>query len=163
MIDRADPEVAELVARLELQPHPEGGYFREVFRSATRVEPADGRPARNALTTIYFLLARGDHSRWHRVSSDEVWHFYQGDPLELYWVEEDRVQQRILGSGEGDTFRVATVPAGCWQAARPAGRFSLLGCTVGPGFDFSDFEMVEGEPGPGHPLEGIPRLPDGLG
>lgn len=156
-------QVAALVDRLQLQPHPEGGFFREIFRSADSVKPADGRGPRSSLTTIYFLLAEGDHSRWHRVTSDEVWHFYQGDPLELFWVEGGRVERRLIGAGEGETLNVATVPAGCWQAARPTGSFALVGCTVGPGFDFADFEMVEGEVDPGHPLEGVDHLPEGLG
>lgn len=159
----SENEIARLVAQLDLQPHPEGGYFREIFRSGDAVEPEDGRGRRSALTTIYFLLAEGDHSRWHRVASDEVWHFYRGAPLELFWVEGETVERRLLGSGDGDAVHVATVPAGCWQAARPTGPFSLVGCTVGPGFDFSDFEMVEGEAGAGHPLAGIRGLPAGLG
>ena len=80
---------AELIAQLSLQPHPEGGYYREVFRSAGVVTPADGRGARAALTTIYFLLPAGAASRWHRVTSDEVWHFYEGDPIELLELDAE--------------------------------------------------------------------------
>ena len=74
----------DLIRELRLQPHPEGGYFREIFRSAHKVQPLDERSARCALTTIYFLLVKGQHGRWHRVASDEAWHFYEGDPLEIY-------------------------------------------------------------------------------
>ena len=77
----------DLISELHLQPHPEGGYFREVFRSAHKVQPLDERLARVALTTIYFLLVKGQHRRWHRVASDEAWHFYEGDPLEVYWID----------------------------------------------------------------------------
>ena len=105
---------------------------------------ADGT-ARDALTTIYFLLVAGTRSRWHRVESDEVWHHYEGDALELLWVERDLTTLHAvrLGTlGDGDARPVHTVPAGCWQAARPLGGYALVGCTVGPGFDFADFAML---------------------
>ncbi len=133
----------ELISELRLETHPEGGYFREVFRSSSQVQPLDERSARSALTTIYFLLIRGQHSRWHRVTSDEAWHFYEGDPLELYWIGRgDEVHEEVLGAAASDGNSVCVVPAGCWQAAKPRGDFSLVGCTVGPGFDFQDFEMI---------------------
>jgi predicted cupin superfamily sugar epimerase len=137
MHDRA----GELISELRLEPHPEGGYFREVFRSSRMVKPMDERSARSALTTIYFLLVKGQHSRWHRVASDEAWHFYEGDPLVVYWIDDhDGLHEELLGSKNGRPLCV--VPAGCWQAARPRGEYSLVGCTVGPGFDFQDFEMI---------------------
>ena len=133
----------ELISQLRLEPHPEGGYFREIFRSAKQVQPLDERPARAALTTIYFLLVKGQHSRWHRVASDEAWHFYEGDPLELWWIsQDDAVHEEVLASGVSGAQPACVVPAGCWQAARPRGDFSLVGCTVGPGFDFQDFETI---------------------
>src|SRR4051812_26624528 len=90
----------ELIADLGLQPHPEGGYFRENFRSSRKVQPLDERSPRSALTTIYFLLVKGQHSRWHRVASDEAWHFYEGDPLELWWIaQDDEVHEEVLASG----------------------------------------------------------------
>ncbi len=131
----------ELVRRLGLAAHPEGGHYRELHRSA--VEVASPRGTRRGLTTIYFLLARGERSRWHRVlGADEAWHFYEGDPLELLWVEGLTLQRHVLapvGTGDGP---VAVVPAGAWQAARPLGEYALVGCSVGPGFDFADFEML---------------------
>lgn len=137
-----DARAAELIRELGLQPHPEGGFFREVFRSPHRVQPLDGRTERAALTTIHFLLPRGAHSRWHRVGSDEVWHFVEGAPLVLTWVEDgDTVREVMLSSGAPGAEPVAVVPSGCWQTARSLGAFSLVGCTVGPGFDFADFEM----------------------
>lgn len=135
----------ELIALLGLGPHPEGGFYREVFRSASRVTTADTRGARSALTTIYFLLRESTHSRWHQVDSDEVWHFYEGDPLEL--LELDTAGQSLvrhrLGPADGTgQLPVHTIPAGAWQAARPLGAYTLVGCTVGPGFDFADFHML---------------------
>lgn len=133
----------DLINELRLQPHPEGGYFREIFRSANKVQPLDERSARSALTTIYFLLVKGQHGRWHRVGSDEAWHFYEGDPLEIYWIDgEDIVHRKVVGTGTSNVHPMCVVPAGCWQAARPLGEFSLMGCTVAPGFQFEDFEML---------------------
>ena len=133
----------DLISELRLQPHPEGGYFREIFRSAHKVQPLDERSARSALTTIYFLLMKGQHGRWHRVASDEAWHFYEGDPLEVYWVDHrDIVHQELLGTGTSNAQPMCVVPGGCWQAARPLGEYTLLGCSVAPGFDFQDFEML---------------------
>jgi predicted cupin superfamily sugar epimerase len=139
-----DRRVAELVDKLKLQPHPERGYFGEVFRSAASVVPGDGRASRSALTSIYFLLAAGQFSRWHQLRSDEVWHFYEGDPLELFSIDgslEKRDVQVLGPAGSGAP--VGVVPAGCWQAARSTGAYSLVGCTVGPGFDFADFRLLE--------------------
>jgi len=136
----------DLINELSLQPHPEGGYFREIFRSPHQVHRLDERSARSALTTIYFLLIKGQHGRWHRVASDEAWHFYEGDPLDVYWIDgQDVVHQEVLGTGSSDAHPVCVVPAGCWQAARPRGEYSLMGCTVAPGFEFRDFEMLSEE------------------
>ena len=142
----------DLIGELRLQPHPEGGYFREIFRSPHKVQPLDERSARYALTIIYFLLVKGQHGRWHRVRSDEVWHFYEGDPLELYWIGgQDIVHRDVLGTGTPNVQSMCAVPAGCWQATRPLGEYSLLGCTVAPGFEFQDFEMLsQGSPVLGH-------------
>src|SRR5689334_6643968 len=93
-----NPRAAKLIDQLQLEPHPEGGFYREIWRSPTRVTAAD-RPERSALTTIYFLLAAGSFSAWHRVRSDEVWHWYEGGPLELLLASPDfsTVQRRTLG------------------------------------------------------------------
>jgi hypothetical protein len=132
-----------LISELGLQPHPEGGYFREIFRSSHKVQPLDERSARSALTTIYYLLIKGQHSRWHRSASDEVWHFCEGDPLEVYWIDgRDVVHEELLATRTSNAQPVCVVPARCWQAARPLGEYSLVGCTVGPGFDFQDLEMI---------------------
>ena len=137
-----------LIAELGLKPHPEGGYYGEVFRSGHQVAPADGRGNRAALTTIYFLLPAGFVSRWHQVRSDEVWHFYEGAPLQL-WVASpgaDRIQRHELGPLERRQRPVQTVPAGWWQAARSTGDYTLVGCSVGPGFDFADFRLAVDSP-----------------
>ena len=113
-----------------------------------RVVPADGRSERAALTSIYFLLRRGEVSRLHRVASDEVWHFYEGGVIELISVSEDfRVVSRTrLGSLDASAVRTAVVPAGHWQAAVPLEHFALVGCTVAPGFEFADFTLLRDDP-----------------
>ena len=138
-----------LITNLDLRPHPDGGYYREVYRSRASVKPSDGRELRPALTTIYFLLTHGQFSRWHQVQSDEVWHFYEGAPLDLWLTSPqiDRVQQHRLGPPEPAQQPVLVVPAGSWQAARSAGAYTLTGCTVGPGFDFQDFAFAADQPG----------------
>ena len=139
------PRVAELIETLELRPHPEGGFYREIYRSLSSVTTADRRGTRSALTTIYFLLAAGSASRWHQVDSDEVWHLYEGGPLELLELTgsgSDLVRHRLGPIGSGSDAPVCTIPAGHWQAARPLGEYALVGCTVGPGFDFADFRLL---------------------
>ena len=142
------PRAAELVRILDLAPHPEGGFFREIFRSSLSVSPADGRQARSALTTIFFLLVEGQFSRWHGVASDEVWHLYEGGPLELLVASRDGgdVQRLRLGPAAADAGPTHTVPAYSWQAARPLGPYALAGCTVGPGFDYQDFHFLADHP-----------------
>ena len=144
-VDRA----ARLIAQLRLQPHPEGGHFREVFRSAASVQPGDARPARSALTTIDFVLARGECSAWHRVRSDEVWHLLEGGPLRLWLIPPalDAIESVVLGAvdGRGRAPR-HTVPAHWWQAAEPLGDYAYIGATVGPGFDFADFDFLRDDP-----------------
>jgi predicted cupin superfamily sugar epimerase len=142
----SDARAGSLVHELQLAPHPEGGFYRQLYRSESAVQPTDGRPVRASLTTIYFLLRAGQHSRWHRVRSDEVWHFYEGDPLELLVADPGVGGARpvTLGPiGRGEPVHV--VPANWWQAARPLGRYALVGCTVAPGFVFEDFSLLRDE------------------
>jgi len=144
MTRQAQAQAQALIRGLALAPHPEGGHYREVFRSPALVSPGDGRSERAALTAIYFLLANGELSRWHRVLSDEIWNFYEGDPLEL-WVADasfTTITQHRLGPFAAGSSPLEIVPAGAWQAARPTGAYSLVGCAVGPGFDFADFTML---------------------
>jgi len=139
---------AELIELLKLEPHPEGGFYREVYRSSERIQLTDGREERRALTTIYFLLTEGDYSAWHRVKSDEVWHFYEGSSLYLYIIKpgDKEYEERWLSSPDRVSNPVAVVPAGYWQAAQTMGDYTLVGCTVGPGFEFDDFEMMRDNP-----------------
>ena len=139
-----EPRASELIDALGLVPHPEGGYYREIYRSVDQVNPPDGRGPRAVLTTIYFLLAAGEQSRWHQVDSDEVWHLYEGGPLELLEMDAsggDLVQRQLTRVG-ADGAPVHTVAARNWQAARSLGSYTLVGCTVAPGFDFNDFRML---------------------
>ena len=132
----------EIVERLGLKPHPEGGYYAETFRSPLRVKLSDGRE-RSAGTAIYFLLGKGEFSALHRVASDETWHHYAGAPLEVLLIQPDGRSEILrlgtdLATGERPQI---IVPAGVWQAARSCGEYTLVGCTVSPGFEFGDFEM----------------------
>ena len=131
-----------LTDKLGLEPHPEGGWYREIYRSSDRVQTRRG--ARSAITSIYYLLERNQTSRWHVVEADEIWHFYEGSPLELlaYEPEARALVRRVLGSTSEDHERMAVIRKGVWQAARSLGEFSLVGCSVGPGFDFEDFRFV---------------------
>ena len=139
---------SELISLLGLEPHLEGGYFREVFRSPHLVQLPDDRGERRALTTIYFLLVAGEYSCWHQVSWDEVWHYYEGATLELFWIERGLKKFNHCLVGEvGELSRpVAVVPGGCWQAARTKGEYTLVGCTVGPGFEYADFRLLRERP-----------------
>lgn len=152
--------VEVLVEQLCLSPHPEGGFYREVWRSTEGVEPQDGRGRRAGITSIYFLLPAGAVSRWHRVRSDEVWHHYEGAPLELLAVgpDHERIHRIRLGPLEPGQTPVHTIPAGWWQAARSHGDYTLVGCSVGPGFEFDDFELLAENPGAGDAL--VAALPE---
>jgi predicted cupin superfamily sugar epimerase len=138
----------QLIATLGLEPHPEGGFYREIFRSSSSVSPEDDRTPRAALTTIYFLLPAGTMSRWHRVRCDEVWHLYEGGPLELLDLDLDggSIHRHRLAGVDGDDRPVGVITAGHWQAARSLGPYALMGCTVGPGFDFADFQLMSDDP-----------------
>jgi predicted cupin superfamily sugar epimerase len=138
-----------IIRRFGLVPHPEGGHYRETYRSDLVIErrglPAQFTGDRAVATAILFLLSEGERAKLHRLRSDEIWHFYLGGPLDLVY---------ILPAGEANTFTLgpdfeaghvvqAAVPAGAWMGAcsRPGAEFCLVGCTVAPGFDFADFEM----------------------
>jgi predicted cupin superfamily sugar epimerase len=138
---------ADLITWLQLQPHPEGGFFREIFRSPDTVAPDDSRGPRNSLTTIHFLLVEGQFSAWHRVASDEVWHLLEGGPLRLHLMPPalDRIEVVDLAPASPTQRPVHTVPAGWWQAAEPLGALALCGATVAPGFDFIDFSFLRAD------------------
>jgi predicted cupin superfamily sugar epimerase len=139
------PTAAEIIARLELKPHPEGGHYRETFRDSRC--HANGR---SASTAIYFLLTRGERSHWHRIDAAEVWHYYAGSALNLQIADD--VGQRCIRLGPdlaAGEVPQAIVPAQAWQAAESTGDWTLVGCTVAPGFDFAKFELAEPEWFPG--------------
>jgi uncharacterized protein len=143
-----NPRASELIDLLELKPHPEGGYFREVFRSSRLVRDLNSGKERNAATGIYFLLTADDCSRWHRVDWDETFHYYEGAALELFWIEKGNKKycRQIVGEIGEAGGPVAIVPAGCWQGARTSGEYTLVGCTVAPGFEFADFRLLRDNP-----------------
>lgn len=126
--------------------HPEGGRFQEVFRAPETVTTARGE-TRSALTHIYFHLAAGEVSRFHRVDASEVWSLYRGSGLRLYiWQDSKRLPEIVILSAAENAF-CHVVPAGAWQAAEPLGDAVLAGCTVAPGFEYSGFELLHGESG----------------
>lgn len=143
----------QLVQQFQLQPHPEGGYYKETYRSPdfipdrslSRLFNGD----RNYSTAIYFLLKKNDFSAFHRINSDEIWHFYNGDTMLIHIIHlNGRLETIKLGSNieVGEVFQF-TVPATCWFAAEPdiASTYCFVGCTVSPGFDFADFELAQVE------------------
>jgi len=139
------PTAYAIIEKYGLEPHPEGGFYRETYRSEHLIEIGDGR-LRNLATAIYFLIPNGLTTAWHRVSSDEMWHFYQGDALELELRDESgKVQQIVMGNDmHSAQHNQVLVPSGVWQRARSTGAFSLVGYTVNPGFEFDDFEIEKG-------------------
>jgi predicted cupin superfamily sugar epimerase len=139
---------ADLIREFDLQPHPEGGFYRETYRAEQNVARTTDGATRAASTAIYYLLCDGAYSSWHRIRSDEVWHFYAGDPIEV-WVLDERDGLTIHRLGNplthpGTVFQVV-VPAGRWFGARCASRddVALAGCTVAPGFEFAEFELAD--------------------
>ena len=136
---------AEVIRHLALAPHPEGGHFRETFRDGRIV---DG--SRAASTAIYFLLARGERSRWHRVDAAEIWHWYAGAALALSIAEADAVQTTRLGPAiDLGEHPQTVVPPHAWQMAKSLGDWTLCGCTVAPGFEFEKFELAPADFAPG--------------
>jgi hypothetical protein len=133
------PTAADIIAQLALQPHPEGGYYRETFR-----DPRLDANGRSLSTAIYFLLARNERSHWHRIDAVEVWHYYAGSALALQIAGDGgRCSVRLgpdLAAGEVPQ---AIVPAQAWQTDESTGDWTLVGCSVAPGFDFAAFELAE--------------------
>ncbi|MBT5193353.1 MAG: cupin domain-containing protein [Rhodospirillaceae bacterium] len=133
MADQSDFTAEQAIAALNLQPHPEGGHYAETYRHA----PADG--GRGAMTAIYYLLRAGEVSAWHRVNdADEIWHYYAGAPLELRRDQETLRLGPDLSAGQRPQL---VIGMGQWQSARSLGAWTLVGCTVGPAFEFDGFEM----------------------
>ena len=126
----------ELIASLQLVPHPEGGFYRQIYKSPTTV--VRGASSRAALTIIHFLLPAGQVSRWHRVDSDEVWTHLDGEPLRLHRFDGIVASEAMLDR----TSPLQVIPAGQWQAAEPLGAYALVACFVAPGFEFADFTLM---------------------
>ncbi len=130
-----------VIEALDLRPHPEGGHYRETFRDEATRSPG----SRASSTAIYYLLQRGERSHWHRIDAAEVWHWYAGSPLKLSLAQNDRNTPRHIQLGpdilNGERPQ-AVIPAHAWQAAEPLGAWTLVGCTVAPGFEFKHFELA---------------------
>jgi predicted cupin superfamily sugar epimerase len=133
------PSAADVIARLELQPHPEGGHYRETFR-----DPRLDASGRSLSTAIFFLLARNERSHWHRIDAVEIWHYYAGSALTLQIADHGGQRSVRLGPdlAAGEVPQTI-VPAQAWQAAESTGDWTLVGCTVAPGFEFTAFELAE--------------------
>jgi len=145
--------VEEIIRSLNLMKHPEGGYYREIYRSNEfiPVEVLENRkntkkPYRNISTSIYYLLVNSDVSLFHRIKSDEIWHFYQGSPLLLHILDEEKQEYRNITLGKDLVFQVV-VPKNVWFSAEILDKssYSLIGCTVSPGFEFEDFEIAKSQ------------------
>lgn len=136
-------EATYFIKSLKLEPHPEGGYFKETYRSDEKVVRQDGSPA-NAATSIYYLLEENQRSAFHRVNCDEQWFFHTGETLEICYIQNGQWQSVLLGSGLGESLQ-AMVPANTWFTAGIVDKlgFSLVSCVVAPGFEFSGFELAE--------------------
>ncbi len=144
MAEPVSAEVRALIARLGLEPHPEGNWYRQTFRDA----PEGGR---GYSTAIFYLLVRGHRSHWHRVDAAEVWHYYAGSHAQLSLSEDGKtVEHQTLGPNVfEDESPQLIVPKGCWQSAETLGDWTLVGCTVAPGFDFAGFELAAADWSPG--------------
>ncbi len=137
------------IKNLNLLPHQEGGYYKEVYRSTEQIAsgclPDRFKSSKSFSTSIYFLLEKGDFSAFHKIKSDEIWHFYDGDPVSINVINEEGLLTNLkLGLvPEDNIIPQVTIEANQWFAAESKGDFSLVGCTVSPGFDFYDFEIAE--------------------
>lgn len=151
---------AQIIEKLQLLPHPEGGYYKETYRSALTME-AHGGTERNVSTTIYYLLENDNKSHFHRIKSDEFWFFHQGNPIELLVIDKGKIERIVIGNNiDKGELPQAMVPAGKWFAAHIQNEtgFALTSCTVAPGFDFVDFELATKE----ELLRENPELIDGV-
>jgi len=132
-----------LIDKYKLVPHPEGGYYAVVYESKQSVKSPVVNKDRKALTHIYFLLLKGQVSVFHKVVHDEIWNFYEGDPIKLIKYYGSKVEEDIIGSGCSNYASI--VEGGVYQAAESTGVYSLVGCSVAPGFEFEDFSFLGDE------------------
>ncbi len=130
-----------LIQKYNLIEHPEGGYYREVYRSESELNSPVHNQTRASVTHIYFLLTKKDISRFHKVCHDEIWNFYDGDPIELITFDGSELATETIGTDCNDYFHI--VKSGVYQAAQSTGEYSLVGCSVAPGFDFKDFSFLK--------------------
>lgn len=136
-------KIDDIIKHFDMLPHPEGGYYKETYRSNLNIDTPKGK--RSASTAIYFLITKDSISHFHRLSSDEGWHYYMGDPLIIFEITpKGEYIETILGPDlkSGHKYQYI-VPAGHWFGSTSLGHYSLVGCTVSPGFDFADFEMAK--------------------
>ncbi|OGT44441.1 MAG: hypothetical protein A3F13_04900 [Gammaproteobacteria bacterium RIFCSPHIGHO2_12_FULL_40_19] len=151
MSHKIENEELMLINKYKLQPHPEGGYFSQIYKSADTVKPLDCRyhnEQRSASTSIYYLLEKNDYSAWHRLNSDELWHFYKGSPLSIYVIDKcGTLSSHLLGDPlitSNANFQVC-IKAGNYFAAKNTDKssYSFVSCTVSPGFEYTDFELAD--------------------
>ena len=137
-----------LIRQLALEPHVEGGRYRRIYESTMQTPFGPEARPRPVATSIYYLLTAGETSAWHRVDADELWHWYEGDALELLRFDpsDNSLVRHRLGPVAHDAAPVFVVPAGCWQSARPLGAYALAGCTVAPGYEWRGFSTLENAP-----------------
>lgn len=131
----------KIITQLNLIPHPEGGYYKETYRSPLVIHSPKVNKPRNCLTDIYFLLPKGQVSRFHKIAHDEIWHFYLGSPLKIIEWNKKKFTEIIIGDYNNKVNCKYVVRGGIWQAAESLGEFSLVGCTVSPGFNIKDFSF----------------------
>lgn len=130
----------QLIEKYGLVPHPEGGYYKEIYRSGQKIHSPYANKDRNTVTHIYFLLVQGQISRFHKVLHDEIWNFYEGSPLKLITFDGNDIEEEEIGSGCNSYNYI--VKGGLYQAAETTGEYTLVGCSVAPGFDFKDFTFL---------------------
>ena len=138
-------KISDIISKYSLQNHPEGGFFAETYRSANSVlSPVNGS-GRSSVTDIYYLLTKGEISRFHKVLHDEIWNFYEGSPLKIIKYDGGGITEFLIGPDCQDGYKTV-IEGGTYQAAFPTGEYSLAGCTVAPGFDFADFSFMTDQP-----------------
>ncbi len=141
-------ERAEHLKRLlALEPHVEGGHYRRIYESTRSAAFGNEKRERAMATSIYYLLCADEVSQWHRIDADEIWHWYEGEPIEMLRFDphDQQLTRHRLGPVSLDSAPVFVVPAGCWQAARPLGEYALVGCTVAPGYEWRGFSTLGDE------------------
>ncbi len=143
-----NPRISELIDLLNLEPHLGGGALRQFFQAPHLIYLPGCQEARRAMTAAYYLLASGEFDCWHRLAGDEVWNYCEGAPLELFQIKpgEEKFTRKLLGKIGDESRPVAVVPGGYWQMARTTGEYTLVVCTMGPGFEFEDYQQLKDHP-----------------